>query len=342
MRRRSWSGTLLLGFLALASAEPTPRLPRDTLPARLSLETIPAGLDKRPATPADNPLDEAKVQLGRALFFDPILSGDGTLSCATCHDPAHGFASPDPQAIGIRGRRGRRNAPTLLNRAYATSLFWDGREGTLEGQALKPILCAQEMGSTVPETVKRLETHAEYPGRFRKVFADGVTGDNLAKALASFERTLLSGNSRIDRFRHGEVGGMTAAERQGLWLFESRGGCWRCHSGPNLTDEAFHNTGVSWGRTPLDLGRFEVTGVDADRGRFKTPTLRDVARTAPYMHDGSLATLEDVVEFYNRGGNPNPHLDPIVQPLRLSQDDAKSLVAFLKALSGTAEEGKPR
>ena len=309
-------------------------MPKDTLPATLSLQDIPLGLDANRPVPKDNPLTEAKVRLGRRLFFDPILSTDGTLSCASCHDPTHGLAGRARLAIGVKGRQMTRNAPSLWNRAYGTAFFWDGRESSLESQALRPIESSTEMGGTVDGAVRRLNAHQEYSDLFQAAFPDGVTANNLAKSLASFERVLLSGNSRVDRFRSGEVRALSDSERHGLWIYESRGGCWRCHSGHNFSDEGFHNTGVSWDQAPIDLGRFTITNKDSDRGRFKTPTLRNVAFTAPYMHDGSLATLEDVVDFYNRGGGKNPFLDGTIAPLGLSAEEKKDLVAFLKALSG--------
>jgi cytochrome c peroxidase len=283
--------------------------------------------------PKDNPLTDAKVRLGRQLFFDPILSADGTVSCATCHQPDHGFANPFPRAVGVGGRQGPRNAPSLLNRAYGRAFFWDGREATLEAQALHPIANPLEMGSNVADAVRRLREHKEYPARFWAAFPDGVTPANLARALASFERVLLTADTRVDHFRAGRVQALRDRERHGLWLFESRGRCWRCHSGPNFTDEAYHNTGVSWGQAPADHGRHAVTGQEEDRGRFKTPTLRGLRRTAPYMHDGSMATLAEVVEFYNRGGAKNKHLDPAIVPLGLTKEDVQDLVAFLEALS---------
>jgi cytochrome c peroxidase len=339
MPRLAWTWPLLLLVLAAGDgSEPKPPpLPRDTLPEKLALDVIPLGLDKVRPVPKDNPLTEARVQLGRQLFFDPILSADRTVSCASCHDPAHGFAGREPLAVGVGGKRGPRNAPSLFNRAYGTTHFWDGRETTLEAQALRPIDNPLELGAGVKEVVNRLQEDEGYRRRFQEAFSDGVNADNLAKALAGFQRILLLGNSKVDRFRAGEVAGLSESERQGLWLFESRGRCWRCHSGPNFTDERFHNTGVSWGKD--DLGRFAVTKKDKDRGRFKTPTLRGVAATAPYMHDGSLATLEEVVEFYSRGGNKNPNLDPEMAPLNLSKEDVKNLVALLKALSGMSFEG---
>jgi len=308
--------------------------PKDTLPSTISLKDIPLGLDANRCVPKDNPITEAKARLGRRLFFDPILSADGAVSCASCHDPTHGLAGQARLAVGIKGQHMHRNAPSLWNRAYGTSFFWDGRESSLEDQALRPIESSSEMGGTIESAVERLRAQKEYTVLFEAAFTDGVTASNLAKSLASFERVLLSGNSRVDRFRSGEVRALSDNERHGLWLYESRGGCWRCHSGPNFTDESFHNTGVSWSERPIDLGRFAVTNKDADRGRFKTPTLRNVALTAPYMHDGSLATLEDVVDFYNRGGGKNPYLDASIAPLGLSAEEKKDLVAFLKALSG--------
>ncbi len=320
---------LLASYLLLVPAD----LPRDTLPAQLGLDAIPLGLDRARPVPPDNPLTEKKVRLGRRLFFDPILSADGSVACASCHLPEHGFAGTARVAIGIGGRRTTRNVPSLLNRAYGQAFFWDGREATLEAQALRPIENPDEMGTSVADAVKRLQAHKEYPALFQAAFRDGVTADNLARALASFERVLLVGDSRVDRFRAGDVKALSDAERHGLWLFESRGRCWHCHSGRNFSDEQYHNTGVSWGQAPLDLGRYGRTKQDADRGRFKTPTLRGLTHTAPYMHDGSLATLEEVVEFYNRGGGKNPCLDPIIQPLGLSKEEVRDLVAFLRALS---------
>jgi cytochrome c peroxidase len=322
----------LFGTICLGALGP-PALPRDNLPAILPLDTIPLGLDPGRPVPKENPLTQARVQLGRKLFFDPLLSRNNTLACASCHDPAHGYAGHERVAIGIDGKQGRRHAPSLLNRAYATHLFWDGRADSLEAQSLKPIEDPLEMGNTVAAVVQRLQAHADYPARFKAAFDDGITPENLAKALASFQRTLLLGNTRIDRFRAGKTNVLTDAERHGLWLWESKARCWRCHSGPQFTDGQFHNTGVGWGAEPPDLGRFAVTATPADKGRFKTPSLRGVALTAPYMHDGSIATLREVVEFYNQGGRANPNRDPLLEPLNLTTQELDSLVAFLSALS---------
>ncbi|HEX4588519.1 MAG TPA: cytochrome c peroxidase [Gemmataceae bacterium] len=320
---------LLLAVPLLAAAPPP--LPRDTLPADIDLARIPAGFTARPADPADNPLTAAKARLGRRLFFDPILSGDRTVACASCHDPNHGFAGTNAVAVGARGQMGRRNAPSLLNVGYNASFFWDGRAASLEEQALMPIADPTEMASTPAEAVRRLRAEPSYVEQFGAALGGDVTAGNLAKALAAFERTLLAGDSPVDRFRRGEVAGLSADARQGLWLFESRGGCWRCHSDHNLTDGKFHNTGVGGG---ADLGRYAVTRREADHAAFKTPTLRNVAKTRPYMHDGSMASLEEVVRYYSRGGNANPNLDAAVKPLNLSEDDVRHLVAFLEALTG--------
>jgi cytochrome c peroxidase len=327
---------LLVGLIALSAsslvADAPPDLPRDTLPAKLALDEVPLGLEQRPV-PKESPLTEARVFLGRRLFFDPILSADNTVACASCHQPSHGFAGIEARPRGIRGQRDARRAPSLFNRAYGKAFFWDGRESTLEGQALRPIEDPAEMGSTVAAALDRLRANVTYKSQFESAFPDGVTAANLSRALASFERVLLRGDSVIDRFRRkGDNKALTAQERHGLWLYESKGRCWRCHTGANFTDETFHNTGVSWGKEPADLGRYAVTKKDEDRGRFKTPTLRGVGLSGPYMHDGSLTSLEEVVEFYNRGGSANPNLDPVLAPLNLSKDEVRSLVAFLKAL----------
>jgi len=332
---------LVLEASGAASDPDASRLPRDTLPASPSPDVAPLGLAAGRVAAPDNPITVGKVALGRKLFFDPVLSLDRTISCATCHDPRHGLAAHEPTAVGIMGRRGRRNAPTVFNAALGQSFFWDGRATSLEEQALKPIENPNELGNSVDEVLRRLRGDADYSGRFEAEFADGVTAANLARAIASFERTLLVGDTRVDRFLAAQDRTLSTAERQGLWLFDSRGRCWMCHAGPNFSDNKFHNTGVSWGKEPLDLGRFDVTKRDEDRGRFKTPTLRGVAHTGPYMHDGSIKTLREVIEFYNRGGGRNPNLDTAVQPLNLSSDDIDNLIALLEALSEPAT-GSPK
>ncbi|MDA2925097.1 cytochrome-c peroxidase, partial [Acidobacteria bacterium AH-259-L09] len=269
-----------------------------------------------------------------------LLSRDRSLSCADCHQPARAFSDGKTRAVGVFGRQGDRNVPTLVNRVYGRSFFWDGRIPTLEEQVLQPIQSAKEMDLTVEEAVSRLKHKRAYRKQFQKAFQREITGEDLARALASYVRTILSGNSPFDRYLYGDREALSEEERAGLRLFRGKGNCTACHVGPNFTDERFHNTGIAWREGKLlDPARFKVTGKKEDQGAFKTPTLREIAQTPPYMHDGSIAALEEVIEFYNRGGNPNPYLDPELRPLHLAAEDKKSLLAFLRSLSGTIQEG---
>jgi cytochrome c peroxidase len=290
--------------------------------------------------PEENPLSADKVALGRRLFAEPLLSRDRRLSCAGCHDPGRAFSDGKPVAVGAFGRRGTRNVPTLINRGYGGSFFWDGRAGSLEKQVLQPIHDPKEMDMTLADVVARLKGTDRYPKLFQAAFGRDLNADDLARVLASYVRTILSGDSPYDRYISGEREALSAEAREGLELVRGKAHCTACHVGPNLTDEGFHNTGVAWrdGRL-LDPGRYAVTGKEADRGAFKTPTLREAARTAPYMHDGSLETLEEVIDYYDRGGNRNPHLDAELPPLHLTAEEKQALVAFLRALSGTIREG---
>lgn len=325
-----------------------PQLPADDLPGEISITKIPIGFESLPDAPADNPTTVEKAKLGRRLFFDPILSTDGTVSCASCHQPKHGFASPDPVAVGIGGRKGKRNAPSILNTAFGKQFSWDGRDDSLEAQILGPLESESELGGNVELVIANLRKNESYVKAFGEVFGSGgdspvetVTTENLAKAIACFERTLTAGNSDVDRFRASEYEALSKTARQGLWIFESRGGCWKCHSGSNLTDEEFHNTGVGFGASERDQGRFEATQDDRHEFQFKTPSLRHVEHTAPYMHDGSIKTLREVVEFYNKGGSPkDPKLDEKMQPLNLTEQEVGFLVDFLKALSGDSPSQK--
>ena len=312
---------LLLATLLGAAAVATPG-------AQLAPE-VPLGLPDSVAEALVAP--PAQVDLGRRLFFDPILSSDRSVSCASCHEPERAFADPRPKSVGVGGETAR-HAPSLVNRALGRSFHWDGEVATLEEQALLPIASPVEMNLSIEEAVARLAADASYVTAFEEAWGGEPTAERLAGSLATFVRTLISGGSRVDRFRAGEIDALNEAERAGFWLYESRGGCWKCHSGANFSDEKLHNTGVATGGD--DLGRMAVTGDEADRGRFKTPTLREVGRTAPYMHDGSLETLYDVVEFYKYGGKANPNLDSRMAPLDLSERDMLNLVAFLEALGG--------
>ena len=315
-------------------------VPEDELPRDLSIDAVPIGFSSFPASPATNPTTVEKVRLGRRLFFDPILSRDGTVACATCHRPDQGFASPEPIAVGINGRVGKRNTPSIFNRGYGHQFLWDGSAGTLEDQALTPISNPNEFGSDIETVLKSLRGDEAYRAEFALAFGEAdtaqevISADRLAKAIASFERTLVYGNTQVDRFRASEYGALSREARQGMWIFESAGRCWKCHGGETFSDELFHNTGVDFNNPNRDEGRYEVTENQEDRFKFKTPSLRGVSLTAPYMHDGSVKTLKEVVEFYNRGGAPDDaNLDEDIQPLNLSEKEVGFLVEFLKALS---------
>lgn len=295
---------------------------------------IPRGLDRHRPVPEHNPLSAAKIDLGRRLFFDAGLSRDGTRACASCHVPERAFTDGRPVSVGVFGRIGRRNVPTLVNRAYGIAFFWDGRTSTLEEQVLRPIEDPLEMAMTRDEVVMKLDGRPEYRERFRRVFGRRPNIDDLARALASYVRTVLSGNAPFDAGRYGDGETLPPAAARGLALFRGKANCRACHVGPNFTDEQFHNTGVAWRDGALaDEGRAAVTGVAAHRGAFKTPTLREVARTAPYMHDGSIGSLPQVLEFYDAGGRPNPNLDGAIHPLGLTSDERADLVTFLEHLS---------
>jgi cytochrome c peroxidase len=275
----------------------------------------PLGLDLYMPTPESNPITSAKVGLGRRLFFDKRLSRDGTMACSSCHDPKLAFSDGRTLARGIGGAEGVRNSPAIVNRGYGAMFFWDGRAKSLEQQALEPILNPKELALTQVELERRT-----------KMKAAEVTA-----ALASYVRTIRSGDSRFDRYAAGQTNALSDLERAGLAVFRGKGHCNSCHIGANFTDEQFHNTGVAWRDSRfLDIG--------AGKADFKTPTLREVARTAPYMHDGSLATLEDVVEFYSQGGRANPDLDAEIRPRNFSPEEKLALVAFLQALTGRVQE----
>ena len=300
----------------------------------------PLGLDAFMPIPAENPLTTEKVTLGKMLFADPVLSRDRSVACSTCHLPEQAFTDELPNAKGVFGRIGPRRVPKLINRGYGRSFFWDGRIATLEEQVLQPVINSLEMDLTLPEAVARLQADQRYVAEFQNAFGDEPNQEDLARALASYVRTVLSGDSPYDRYVAGDPGALNEEERLGLQVFRTKGNCLTCHMGPNLTDERFHNTGVAYKEGEfVDDGRFVATKRPQDRGAFKTPTLRDVALTPPYMHDGSLRTLEDVIDDYDKGGTPNPNLDPEISELRLTDKEKAALVAFLKALTGKLQEG---
>ncbi len=316
----------------------------------------------------ENPLTRAKIELGRQLYFDTRLSADNTISCASCHHPDDGYARHTQFGVGINGQMGGRNSPVSYNRILSAAQFWDGRAKTLEEQAVGPIANPIEMGNTHPKVVEALKNIEGYAIQFAKVFGDaGVTIDNVGKAIASFERVIVTGPSAFDYYEGlkpfknftpedlddlkaddpevykkyedilaaSKATPMSASAVRGRNLFFSeKVNCSACHVGANLADEKYHNLGIGMEKPEPDLGRYAVTKVDADQGAFKTPTVRNVALSAPYMHDGSLKTLEEVVEHYNKGGTPNKFLSKKVKKLDLKDQDKKDLVEFMKACTG--------
>jgi len=311
------------------------------------IPAAPLGADIDLAT-LETPPTLERVRLGRWLFYDTRLSGDGTVACATCHRPEHAFSEPTAVSTGIGGQRGTRKAPPIINLAVTVypHFFWDGRAASLEEQALGPIANPLEMGQSHESMIAALSRVEGYAPYFEEGFGSpGITPARVAHALADYERTRMSGNSPWDRWRQTRDESAVSEEvKRGHDLFFDQAGCNQCHLGSSFTDTTFHNLGVGWNPdtgTFADEGRFLVTTLPADRGAFKTPTLREVTRHAPYMHDGSVATLREVVELYNQGGIENPHLDPKIEPLRLSDADVDALVAFMTALEGEGYQDAP-
>jgi cytochrome c peroxidase len=299
---------------------------------------VPKGLGKL-SIPEDNPHLKAKVELGKQLYFDPRLSSDNSVSCASCHDPAKGWSNGEPVATGIRGQKGGRSAPTIINAGFQDFQFWDGRALRLEGQALGPVQNPIEMDMKLDVLVEKLNAIPGYRQQFQAVYGTDATAETIAKSIAAFERTVLSGDAPYDRFKAGDKTALSEAAQRGMNVFFNKAHCSACHQGPNFTDGAFHNLGVGIHDPQPDLGREAETKLLGDRGAFKTPTLREIAKTAPYMHDGRLKTLEDVVEYYVKGGTPNPQLDEEIFPLKLSEQDRADLVVFLK--EGLSSEKYP-
>ena len=332
------------------------------LPLGLSLgKAQMKGLEK-------NPLTRAKVELGRQLYFDTRLSKDNTVSCASCHHPQEGFSRHTATGVGISGQKGGRNSPVSYNRILSDLQFWDGRAGSLEDQAIGPIQNPIEMGNTHDVAVKTLKAIPGYAMQFDKIFpGEGVTIGNVGKAIAAFERVLVTGPSPYDYHESfqkyaamdkedladllededqksayetlktmTEANPMSESAVRGLALFFSKEvGCSNCHVGANLADEQYHNLGVGMAAKEPDLGRYTQTKLDKDKGAFKTPTIRNVVFSAPYMHDGSLQTLEEVVEHYNKGGDRNPWLSTKMSPLKLTSQQKVDLVEFMRACTGT-------
>jgi cytochrome c peroxidase len=319
--------------------------------------------------PRNNPMTAEKIDLGRKLFFDPRLSADGTISCASCHDPKLAFTDGRSTASGVAGRRGARNSPTLLNAMFNAGQFWDGRADRLEDQAVQPLVNLLEMGNgSYDEVVNRLRAIPEYRAEFRSVFGSEARIEFLGLALAAYERTLVSGDAPLDRFVAGDQNAIGEAAKRGFALFRGRARCSRCHAFsdalPFFTDFNYHNTGVAANHPDFDklsrqayaaietenarevidalakqeggqeLGRVLITYQVFDIGSYRTPSLRNIALTAPYFHDGSAKTLADVVKFYNGGGRQNINREWDLDALGLAEDEQRDLVAFLESLTG--------
>lgn len=301
-----------------------------------AMPRLPGNLGALPAPPepATNPTTSAKIELGRALFFDKHLSRDNSISCAVCHDPAKAYSDGRKRAIGIGKRPLPRRSPTLLNVAYNTRQFWDGRASTLEQQVAGPIFSANEMGMDPSILMERVRSVPEYRRGFRQAFGREINFEDIKKAIAAFERTLVTPDSAFDRYMQGEKQSLTTEQKRGLILFVGKARCSACHNGPNFTDNKFHSLGVLPGeRYGDDAGRYAVTRKSEDRHAFKTPTLRNVALQAGYMHNGGLATLSDVIDFYDKGGGQGPKSKLLFQ-LGLTPFEKQDLLAFLQALNG--------
>lgn len=305
----------------------------------LSAFEPPFGLPPVPF-PDDNPYSKEKAELGRLLYFDKRLSGDGSVSCATCHNRQCGFSDCKIVAVGIDNRKGERHSPTIINAAYSKFYFWDGRAASLEEQCKGPIANPNEMSATGDPHIahmkcaERIQAIPGYRPLFKQAFGtENITIDEIAKAIATFERTVLSGNSPYDRYAAGDKTAMTEEQIKGFGVFK-KVGCDRCHGGFNFADDRFMNIGVGMDRPNPDLGRYLINNNKRDWGSFKTPTLRDSEHSAPYMHDGSIKTLAEVIDYYDRGGIPNKNLHTYMKPLNMTAEEKKELLAFLTALNG--------
>jgi len=315
---------LVLAFLACAVALGQSTM--KTSPNKKSFE-----FPKKIPAPANNPVTPARVELGKMLFFDPRISGSNWISCATCHNPAMGWSDGLPTAIGNGMNTLKRSTPTILNTVFNELQMWDGRFHSLEEQAAGPMQAPGEMNGNMDDILAKLESKPGYVKAFARAYpGEGITKDTVAKALASFERTVVSQGAPFDAWVHGKASAISPSAHRGFDLFTGKANCVACHSGPNFTDEGFHNIGLSGD----DPGRFAKLPIKISKGAFKTPTLRDIALTAPYMHNGAYRTLEQVIDHYDRGGDNQDNLDPNIKPLDLTAREKQDLVEFLKTLSG--------
>jgi len=358
------------GALTKADIEAWLANPANHEPLEVELPMGLAAASAQVNIPKDNPLTRAKIELGRQLYFDTRLSKDNTVSCASCHHPDEGYGRHTQFGVGIANQMGGRNSPVSYNRILSGKQFWDGRADSLETQAKGPIQNPIEMGNTHEQAVATIKGIEGYAMQFAKIFSDGVTIDNVAKAIASFERAIVTGPAPYDydeplqkfvAVNADELQDLEKLKKEDPELFEKysalkkgsddhpfnesarrgkelffsdRVGCTACHAGANFADEQYHNLGVGMEKEAPDVGRFDQTKNEADRGAFKTPTLRNVTMSAPYMHDGSQKTLEEVVEWYDKGGHPNPQLSAKVKKIGLNEQERKDLVEFMKALTG--------
>jgi cytochrome c peroxidase len=309
-----------------------------TLILTLGADASPFDRYLRPAKapePAHNIGNPARVALGKTLFFDPRLSGSNWISCASCHNPSRGWSDGLPTGIGHGMQVLKRATPALLNCGFNTTLMWDGRAPSLEEQALGPIAAAAEMNQDLPGLVRKLSSVPGYSAMFEAAYpGEGVSEKTIGKAIAAYERTILSGDSPFDRWRRGDARAVDDSVKRGFALFEGKANCVKCHQGFNFTDNGFHNIGLKPAGGEVDVGRFAQRPIAAVYGAFRTPTLRDVELTAPYMHDGAYGTLEEVVEHYDRGGEAVEHLSPNMKPLGLTAREKADLVSFMKSLTG--------
>lgn len=332
-------GLLLLGACSSSSedsASTEKKQPEtDTAGVDEELESVKAKFEPigEMPVPEDNKMTDEKVELGKTLYFDPRLSGNNKLSCMTCHAPGAGYGDGLETFIGFEGAQGARNSPTIINSGYYPETFWDGRAGSLEEQALGPIQSEVEMNQDLDELVIELNGVPTYVEQFNTVFNDPISANNIAKAIAAFERTIVISDTAFDRYLQGQEDAISADAKEGMKLFAGKAGCITCHAGPMLSDYSYHNLGITG-----DEGRYEFTKNEEDKGKFRTTGLRGVAYTAPFMHDGSFATLEDVVNYYNDGGGDHENKSDLINPLNLTESEVKQLVAFMESMSGEVPE----
>jgi cytochrome c peroxidase len=332
------SAALLLAWCAAAALRGEPPAGSPVIDAKIPLPKPLSPVEH----PRENPASEGKIALGRKLFFDARLSRNDRVSCATCHDPEQGFSDGRRLARGIDDRQGARHTPSLINVGYGRPLMWDGRAATLEEQALLPIENPAEMDLPLEALEEKLRGVAEYRKAFERVFSGAVSAERIAQALAAYERTIVSAETPFDRYLRGDRDSLSAPAKRGMKLFFGRARCSVCHSGPELTDNKFHNIGVADPQA-ADAGRRAVSGREQDHGAFRTPQLREIGRTAPYMHHGRFATLRDVVRHYNFGGvtdEANDYRDEALEVLYLSEDEVDDVVAFLKEGLTTPNKAK--